>query len=139
NYFQNGDFETGSLPPWSAIGNHAGSSVSTSIKHGGSASLHIVGTGPGSVGNSAVFQILSGINPAVPHTISFWFLPSTNVTGFNFRLTSSFRTLSSVNLRPSSFNPGVVNPAAGILEPFPLLYINEIEPNNVHGIIDHLS
>src|SRR6185436_16295366 len=39
----------------------------------------------------------------------------------------------------SSFNPGVVNPAAGILEAFPPLYINEIEPNNLHGITDHLS
>jgi len=99
--------------------------------------LHVVSTGPGSVGVSSVFQILSGVVPTSPYTVSFWYLPSTTVNGFNFRLTSSFRTLTSINLRPSLFSPGAPNAAAAIVNPYPSLYINEIQPNNVSGIVDN--
>src|SRR6185369_6891139 len=48
NLVANGDFETGSLSPWLAIGSHSGSSVSTDYSHSGHYSLHVVATAAGS-------------------------------------------------------------------------------------------
>ena len=131
NLLQNGGFESGSLGPWTASGNHAGSAVSTAVKFSGNASLHVVATAPGSVPASAIAQSVTNANiiSSNTYTLSFWYLPTTNATGFNYRLTSSLRSFSSINLRPSLASP----------EAYPLVWINEIEPNNVSGILDGAS
>jgi len=137
NLLQNGDFESGLLSPWYAIGNHAASSVSTAVHHSGNASLHLVATGAGSVNVSAVGQPLSNVSSNSTYTLSFWYLPGTNVTGFNWRLTSAFRTTTSISLRPATATPAAANSIAAPLELFPAIWINEIQPNNVSGILDN--
>src|SRR6185369_2163727 len=121
NAFVNGDFESGSASPWYAIGNHAGSSLSTTVHHSGNASMHVVATGIGSINLSAVGQILANVASNTTYTLSFWYLPTTNGTGFNFRLTSGFRSLSSISLRPATATPGAPNGVTAPLEPFPLV------------------
>src|SRR5213075_1312418 len=103
-------------------GNHAGSGVSTAVKFSGNASLHVVATGPGSVPASAIAQSVTNANivSSNAYTWRFWYLPTTNVNGFNYRLTSGFRSFTSVNLRPSMASPGAPNTSAAILEPYPL-------------------
>src|SRR5204863_3382624 len=60
-----------------------------------------------------------------------------------YHLNSLFRspqiTLPAINLKPSVFSPGSNNLTAATIEPYALLWINEIEPNNLNGIIDVAS
>ncbi|HMC27193.1 MAG TPA: lamin tail domain-containing protein, partial [Verrucomicrobiae bacterium] len=136
NLLQNGGFESGLLGPWTASGNHSGSAVSSAVKFSGNASLHVVATGPGSAPSSAITQAVANVVSSNPYTISFWYLPSSNANGFNYRLTSTLRSLSSINLRPTFATPGAANSVTALLEPYPLLWINEVLPNNVSGITD---
>lgn len=137
NLFQNGGFETGSLSPWTASGNHSGSAVSTAVRFSGNASLRIVATGAGSVPGSALAQAVSGVVAANTYTLSFWYLPSATPPDFNYRLTSNFRSLTSISLRPSLASPGTANTTAASIEAFPLVWINEIQPNNATGVLDN--
>src|SRR5439155_25255102 len=96
---------------------------------------------PGSVPASAIAQSVTNANiiSSNTYTLSFWYLPTTTASGFNYRLTSGFRSFTSLNLRPSLSSPGAPNTSAAIVEAYPLLYINEIEPNNLSGIVDGAS
>src|SRR5206468_9977624 len=116
NILQNGDFETGTLSPWGAIGNHSGSVVSTAIKHNGNASLHVISTGLGGTLNAIISSNVVTINSNY-YTLSFWYLPSTNANNLGYRLTSNFRSggtnsLPAVNLKPVSGSPGAPNTIA---------------------------
>ena len=136
NYVQNGDFESGVLGPWNAIGNHGGSLVSSAAAFEGDYSLRISSTSIGTAGN-LVGQSISGIISNRTYTFSFWFLPSTNGSGLNMRLTTAFRSPTPVNYRPVSATPGLVNSAAAVRPPFPPVWINELLPNNLTGSTDN--
>src|SRR5207248_4173013 len=56
NVLANGDFESALSGPWVVSPNHAGSSISTSIKHSGNASLHVVASSAGTTRASAIYQ-----------------------------------------------------------------------------------
>jgi hypothetical protein len=136
NFLQNGGFETGTLDPWAATGSHAGSSVTSEEAYEGTYSLRLTATGPGTTGN-LVSQYVAGLDAATTYTISFWYQPSTNGSGLNFRLSTSFRLINPVNYRPSAGSPGLPNFNATVLPPFPPLWINEFLPLNLTGITDN--
>src|SRR6185436_4081222 len=71
NLLQNGDFETGSLPTWQALGNHSASTVSTAIKHSGNASLHVLASNAGSVPANTLVQSNDTLIQSNVHTLSF--------------------------------------------------------------------
>jgi hypothetical protein len=136
NLVQNSDFESGALAPWAALGNHSNSAVSSTVAFEGGYSLRVAATGPGSSGNLLSLYV-AGVVSNFTYTFSFWYLPSTNGSGINFRLTTPFRSITPVNYRPVGATPGLANAAAAVRPPFPPLFINELLPNNTTGPADN--
>src|SRR5439155_16126347 len=112
------------------------------VKHSGNASLHVISAGIGSTLNTIIQSNITTISSNY-FTLSFWYLPSATASNLNYRLTSNFRsgtatnTLPTISLKPSLASPGSNNTSVASIEPFPLLWINEIEPNNLTGITDN--
>jgi len=78
NLLVNGDFEAPLAGTWAALGNHSNSVQSTEVSHSGTASLKLSATGGGNTSASFVRQFITGPDSNAIHTVSFWFLPSTN-------------------------------------------------------------
>ena len=57
NVLSDGDFESGFPGPWTVSTNLASSVLSTTIKHSGNASLHVISTSAGTTQSSAIWQI----------------------------------------------------------------------------------
>ena len=103
------------------------------MAYGGSYSLHLVASGAGSASSQA--QAAVPVLPsASPCTLSFWFLPSTNGSGVNFRVTTSYRSLSPISYRPVQSTPGAANSVLSTIPAFPALWLNEVLPVNLTGI-----
>src|SRR5262249_45578264 len=56
NSVLNGDFESGFPGPWTVSPNLTGSTLSTSIKHSGNASLHVISSAAGTTLGSSIWQ-----------------------------------------------------------------------------------
>jgi hypothetical protein len=137
NLLVNASFEQG-LAPWIAMGNHSNSAVVTGISLAGTNSLRLTATGVGLAISSAVTQMVAGVALNTTNTLSFWFLPSTSTTtALQFRVTSSLRSLTPVDVRPILSTPGAANSTAGLLPPFPELWINEVQPANPGPTLDN--
>jgi hypothetical protein len=137
NLIANGGFEAPYGSPWFVLGTgHATSATSTNHAQAGISSLHVVATNAGGVANSLRCTITPPATSSV-HTLSFWYYPSTNGTNLTTRslagslliLTTSYRPLP-----PSS--PGTSNNVAGLVQPYPALWLNEVAPQNLSGITD---
>jgi hypothetical protein len=130
NLIRNGDFETEFAGPWNALGNHAGSNVSTEQQRTGERSLRIVATGPGTL-SSVVSQHIPEMIPTSTYTLSFWYLPTESQVTLTARFGSSFRPV--INPAPSRATPGEANSTAALLPPFPSLWLNEVQTQNATG------
>ncbi len=143
NLIANGDFESTFPGPWGVSPNLAASGLSTTLKHGGAASLHVVATSPGTTRSSAIYQDLS---PApvlnAPYTLSFWYLENTNGGTLTVRLSGN-GIAANANLSPapmaSAATPGAANSVAATLPPLPRLWLNEVLPNNISGLTDRFD
>ncbi len=89
NYLQNGDFESPLETPWTVSPNMVNSSLSTSIKHSGKSSLHLVATSGGPTIGDAIWQNTTTLATNATYTLSYWYLPSTNGTSLLIRLSGS--------------------------------------------------
>ena len=139
NVLSDGDFESGFPGPWTVSANLSGSTLSTTIKHSGNASLHVVSTSAGTTQSSAIWQTSSpALTGGATYTLSFWYLQSTNGGPLTIRLSGS-GIVVTVNPAPpatviASVTPGTVNSVASSLTPFPSLWINELQADNLNGI-----
>ncbi len=139
NVLSDGDFESGFPGPWTVSANLSGSALSTTIKHSGNASLHVVSTSAGTTQSSAIWQTSSpALTGGATYTLSFWYLQSTNGGPLTIRLSGS-GIVVTVNPAPpatviASVTPGTVNSVASSLTPFPSLWINELQADNLNGI-----
>jgi hypothetical protein len=139
NALSDGDFESGFPGPWTVSPNLAGSVLSTTVKHSGNASLHVISTSGGTTQSSAIWQIMSpALTTNAAYTLSFWYLQSTNGGPLTLRLSGS-GTVATVNPAPptaslASATPDAVNSVASLLTPFPSLWINELQADNLTGI-----
>ncbi len=138
NLLANGDFESSFPGPWTVSANHAGSALSTVVKHSGNSSLHLVATSAGSTQASSVWQTITpALTPNQSYSLSFWYLPSQSTTTLTVRLSGS-GVSGSVALTPSpaqaSADPGFVNVSSQQLPAFPPLWINELQAENQSGI-----
>jgi hypothetical protein len=145
NHVQNGDFESALTGPWTVSANHANSAISTTIKHSGNASLHLVATSPGTTQGSSVWQTMTAaLTSGQPYTLSFWYLQSTNGNLMTLRLSGSGIN-KTVSILPDGFSvpirytPGAANSTVAPLAEFPTVWLNEILPNNTAGIMDRLG
>ena len=139
NVLTDGDFESGFPGPWTVSANLTGSALSTTVKHSGNASLHLVSTSAGTTQSSAIWQTISpALTANATYTLSFWYLQSTNGGPLTLRLSGS-GIVATVNPAPPVLStgpatPGAANSVAASLPPFPPLWINEVQADNVTGI-----
>ena len=138
NLLRNGDFEgpltTNVGGPWVFTStNLAMTSISATIKHLGNGSLHLAFPAAGS---STVYMYQDSIPVAsgTTYTLSFWYLPTTNATIFTTRLGS---LVSRTSVRPIFFTPGAANSVTSLLPPYPPLWLNELQADNVTGLTDN--
>jgi hypothetical protein len=138
NLVANGSFESGSNF-WFITGLASNSTIVSNVAHSGRQSLHLV-FAPGTPTPTAFYQILTnvlpqGVTPNTTNTVSFWFLPGTNSSAIQVRLNLLFRSI--VDIRPSRVTPGAPNVPSAILPPYPLLWLSELQPDNVSTIADN--
>ena len=140
NVLPDGGFESGFPGPWVASTNLAASALSTTVKHSGAASLHVVSTSAGTTRSSAIYQDISPtLAASQPYALSYWYLQSTNGGPLTIRLSGS-GIVDTVNPAPplvlpaQIFTPDASNSVAATLTPFPPLWINEVEPDNLTGV-----
>ncbi|HTI70104.1 MAG TPA: lamin tail domain-containing protein [Candidatus Limnocylindria bacterium] len=141
NLVANGDFESDFPGPFTVSANMANSAISTTVKHAGKASLHLVATSPGTTRDSSVFETLpTELTGGAPYTLSFWYLPSSSAATLTLRLSGSgIRTTVNANPDPANavaYTPSAPNNIAAELAVFPPIWINEVEPVNTLGITD---
>ncbi|HTD86259.1 MAG TPA: lamin tail domain-containing protein, partial [Candidatus Binatia bacterium] len=77
NLLSNGDFESPAINPWNVTANMSASTVSTTVKHGGTRSLHLVAAGAGSTQTDSIWQSFTVVSGGI-YTLSYWYLPITN-------------------------------------------------------------
>ncbi len=106
--------------------------VTTAFKHSGNSSLKLVHTTPGP--SSYLVQNDVVIPTAGQHTISFWYLPITNIATLTPYVVSTYRP--NANVRIVAASPGLPNTTSGSLPAYPTLWLNEVQPNNITGIQD---
>ncbi|MBL9169632.1 MAG: lamin tail domain-containing protein [Verrucomicrobiales bacterium] len=135
NLVQNPGFDDLALQPWQATGNHSNSVSTPTVHYLGSGALRLIAAGSGSV-SAAISQELGGIDPAGAYTLSFWYLPSASTNNLNYRLSSGFRSVKAINIRPALSTPGALNSAAAPLPDFPPIWLNEVQPDNRTGLKD---
>jgi hypothetical protein len=148
NTLANAGFETGSLSPWAigTDGNNSASAVTSTVKHGGNDSLHLISSSPGTTRNSSIYQDISpALTTGAPYTLSYWYLQSGNGGPLTLRLSGSL-ILSTVNPAPpgggtnsARYTPGAPNSVRATLPAFPKLWLNELQPTNSSGPTDHLG
>jgi hypothetical protein len=142
NLLSNGSFESpfsdSPLTGWVPLGNHSNSVISTQYSHSGNSSLHIISAGLGGP-PSSIRQDLPAFVTNTPCTVSFWFRPTTNATTLTIRARNGSQFNSAINVRPTAATPGLANTTADTLPPYDPLWLNEIQPNNAHGIVDNFS
>jgi hypothetical protein len=147
NLLQNGDFESALSGPWTLSTNMTNSAISTTIKHSGNASLHVVATSPGDTISQAIWQNTGPIVTNGTYTFSYWYLPSPNGNQLLIRLSGSSpnngQVYSLQNLQmpvaTSLVTPGAPNSVLQTLPQFPSLWLNEIQADNLTGITNSLG
>jgi hypothetical protein len=140
NLLADGGFESPLGANWNLTANFASSVISLAVSHSGSSSLHVVATAAGTGSANAIYQ---NISPALTlnatYTLSFWYLQSTNGGPLTLRLSSSSNP-ATVNPAPPSLaalaqsTPGASNSVLAALAPFPPLWINELQADNLTSI-----
>ena len=136
NLLVNGDFELPLDGTWLVTPLRpyaAESSVSTRYVRSGAQSLRLVFTNAGST-LAYMYQDLTNIVTTATHTMSFWYLPSTNAQNLTMRMGSFFRP--TISVQPIAATPGASNSVAGLRPAYPQLWVNEVMPENPDGLAD---
>jgi len=141
NLVADGGFESPLGTNWNLTANFTQSTISSAVSHSGSCSLHVVATAAGTGNGDAIYQ---NITPALTlnatYTLSFWYLQSTNGGPLVLRLSSGTSYAAAVNPAPPSrqvlaqSTPGASNSVLAALAPFPPLWINELQADNLTSI-----
>jgi len=138
----NGDFESAFPGPWGVSPNHAASGLSSSVKHAGEYSLHLIASSGGVSRTTAVYQDLTPtLITGQPYTLSYWYRSGSNGGTVTLRLAGS-GIASTVTVPPENntytgrATPGRSNAVQHPLPSFPLLWLNEVQPDNVSGPLD---
>ena len=139
NVLSNGGFESPLPGTWTVSSNLTNSVISTAIKHSGNSSLHLISTAAGSTQSSAIWQTISpALTSSAAYSLSFWYLQNTNGGPLTLRLSGS-GVIATVNPNLpggtlTTATPDALNSVTQSLTPFPSLWINEIQADNLTGI-----
>ncbi len=141
NLLSNGDFESAFPGPFVVSPNHANSGLSQLIKRSGKAAFHLVASSAGTTRASSVYQDLTpALNQGAAYTLSFWYLPNPAGGTLTLRLSGSgIKRTVGLAIDPAMaerFTPGRTNTVTAMIPEFPLIYLNEVVPNNTTGLAD---
>ncbi len=141
NLLQDSGFESPLGTTWNLWPNFSSSAISTAFAHSGGSSLHVVASAAGTGSGDAIYQdITPALTTGTYYTLSLWYLQSTNGGPLVIRLSGGIAYADSVNPAPPGlpyahpFTPGATNGVFSALAPFPPLWINEVQSNNLTGI-----
>jgi hypothetical protein len=162
NYVRNGDFEMAPLledpaltNSWYVGTNYTNTAIISGLTHAGSGALRLEASTFGSTYPRLVAQNLSPAPPAnSTNTLSFWYWATNSSTNLSVRLFNSsavsVQTNINISITPSkyvppalisaatnSLSPGAANQNVTALPPFPPLWINEVQAENLSGITDN--
>ncbi len=133
NLLKNGDFETGSHTNWGLRTGVTASRATNSTSHGGNYSLHVVASGAGGL-NYAITQPITGYAANSNYALSYWFLPGTNVATLTAQIGDLRVRFTGANTNTTyvPYTPGAANSVVSTLPPFPALWLNEVQPDNLY-------
>jgi hypothetical protein len=139
NHLVDGDFESPLAGVWNLTANFAQSALSATVAHSGNSSLQLVATEAGAGAGNAIYQ---NINPPLSlgqyYTLSLWYLQTTNGGPLVAELASSTTPVIVAPAPPTNVlaqaTPDAFNNVAQTLTPFPTLWLNELQADNVTGI-----
>ena len=144
---RDGDFESPLGTNWNLTANFTQSVLSATFKHWDSNSLHVVATASGSGSGNAIYQDLTpALTNGATCTLSFWYLQSTNPNpaGLVFRLSGAavappVNPAAAVLTTAAILTPGATNSVSVTLPPFPPLWLNELQAENLTGPADNFG
>ncbi|MCI0745467.1 MAG: lamin tail domain-containing protein [Verrucomicrobia subdivision 3 bacterium] len=140
NLLANGGFELPLAPDWEVQGtNGINSTQSPATNLTGNSSLDLRFTAAGGQFNY-LYQDIAGLNTNATHTLSFWYLPSSNATNLEVRLGASLRATINVRAPAGTLavfaSPGTNSSQRVSLPPYPPLWLNEVQTANTTGFTD---
>jgi hypothetical protein len=139
NIVVNGGFESGTFDPWIVGTNYTSSFIADNISHSGIHSLFLNGAGPG--GSFPLNLLQQVIGPTVQisntYTLTFYVLFNTNAVTVNMRTLPGNNLTTNFVTAPIQFSPGQASFFADTLPPYDPLWLNEIQINNLTGIMDN--
>jgi hypothetical protein len=130
NVLQNGNFEAALEGTWVPLGNHSGSLRTEEVSHSGAASLKVVSTGNGSF-NNFVHQYIPGNSNDAVHTLSFWYVPSTDGLLLTVRTSPGASLQATAATAPVVATPGQTNAFPVDLPPYDPVWLNELSPSGI--------
>lgn len=140
NHIVNGGFEAPLAPAWKVQGVSAtNTAVSADARLTGSQGLDLRFTTAGG-GTQFFYQDIPSIISNTTHTLSFWYLPSTNAGNFEIRMSGSYRATLNVRAPAESqvtATPGTNNTITAPLPAYPLVWLNEVLPMNTSSVTDN--
>ena len=141
NFIVNGDFESPLVPAWKLQGTNGTNAASTPLAaRNGNGGLDLRFF-PAGAASQYLYQDVTNIVTTNVHTLSFWYLPSTAASNIQFRISASFRGLTPARAPsgaiPIYASPGVSNAIILPVQPYPLVWLNEVQPVNSSGLADN--
>ncbi|HEY5913330.1 MAG TPA: lamin tail domain-containing protein [Verrucomicrobiae bacterium] len=145
NLLRDGDFESPLGTDWNLTANFTGSAVSTTFRHTGSNSLHIVASAAGTGSGNAIYQDISpALTTGGSYTLSFWYRQSGNGGPLVVRLSGAttnptFSPAPALPVAAAVATPGSANSISAGLPAFPTLWLNELQAENLTGPADNFG
>ena len=141
NLVADGGFESPLGGSWNLTANFAQLTISSTVSHSGTQVFTWWPRPPAAAAAMPSTRIFSStLTLNAPCTLSFWYLQSTNGSPLVLRLSSGTSYAASVNPAPPTLpalalsTPGATNSVLAALSPFPSLWINELQADNLTGI-----
>src|ERR1051326_7079698 len=137
NIVLNGDFESDLSPPWLISTNYTSSMIVSNISHSGRRGLFLNGTSGGGNLNTSLQQLIgSRVVTNTTYTLSFWCLANTNTVTVNVRTLPGSSLILAGSTSRVLPTPGAPNLGVTSLPSFPPIWLNEVQPDNLNGIMD---
>ncbi len=125
NLLLNGGFEMGTLSPsWLVAPNMAGSTLDSTVFHSGAQCLRLSATAPGSTGTNSISTLFTSPGTAATNRVqlSFWYLPATNSSAIQMRLSGS-GLQATANDGPPGAPEWIYVTSTGLATATPSLYV----------------
>ena len=136
NYVVNGGFEEPLEGTW-VKGTLVGPTERDgTLSRSGQYSLRLVATGRAQSVAQSLSQPLT-LKTGTTYTVSFWYLPSQTVTGLHVYLTAFVNSNVMVHASVHARSPGAAAQGERGLPELPLVWLNEVQAENVEGVADN--